>query len=287
MNNLTLSQWYRRARTQLAAVPVDFPEVEALLLCEAVTGLRGRAAITLHGDDILPDDAAERLEQMLSRRADRPLQYILGEWEFCDMRLCVGEGVLVPREDTTALVECVCERLRGKTSPRLLDLCAGSGAVALAAVQRIPNLRAVCVELSQEALPYLRRNVELYGDGRVDIVCADLLQPPSDEVFAARSFDVIASNPPYIPSGEISTLSREVRQEPSMALDGGGDGLRFYRAIASLWMPLLKASGTLAVEIGKGQETDVEGIFVRHSLRDIARKEDFSGIIRVIYGTIA
>lgn len=286
MTERTVKELYLWTKRELAALPVDYPDTEALLLCEHFLGVNGRADLTLRGGDVPSPERAERLELAVGERAARPLQYILGEWEFCGMSLSVGEGVLVPREDTLALVELASKALKGIKKPVVLDLCAGSGAVALGMTRLLPEARLVCLELSEKALPYLERNVKKYGDGRVEIIKADVLRP--DELadrFPQHSFDAIVSNPPYIPTADISDLSREVRQEPLMALDGGTDGLDFYRVITSEYRQFLRSGGRLAFELGIDQYEDVNRIFVREGLTDIACKTDFSGIKRAIIGT--
>ncbi len=283
---LTMIEYYRRAKARLAEVPVEAPETEALLLCEAFFGIQGRAALTAHGDSLPSEQAAADFTAAVAQRGDRPLQYILGEWEFCDMKLRVGEGVLVPREDTATLVELAAEALRSVEKPRVIDLCAGSGAVALGMAQLLPNAEFVCAELSEKALPYLHENIERYAPGRVTVVTADVLKPPVlSDILAPGSFDAIVSNPPYICTDEIPGLARELHQEPYMALNGGADGLEFYRAITDSWTVLLKSGGRLAFEIGAEEFESVKGIFVRCDLTDIAFKKDFAGIKRAIIGT--
>ena len=286
MAEYTVREHYLMAKRQLAALPVDFPETEALLLLERFLGINGRAAVAVHGDEYPSPEAAAQLEAAILQRGELPLQYILGKWEFCDMQLAVGKGVLVPREDTMALVELAAEGLAGKSSPLVLDLCAGSGAVALGLSRLLPDARFVCVELSEEAMPFLKENVERYALGRVEIIKADVLLPPDESRFLPESFDAVVSNPPYIPAGDIPGLAREVRQEPEMALNGGEDGLNFYRAIVGHWAPLLKKGGQLSVELGCGQFEDVKGIFVRCGLTEIRSKRDFGGILRAINGTL-
>jgi len=287
MTNRTLMELYRWAKSELSALPVDFPDTEALLLCEHFLDIDGRIALTMRAQEVPCAQAVEAFVSAVKQRQMRPLQYILGEWEFCGMSLAVGEGVLVPREDTMALIELTCERLKDNPTPYVLDLCAGSGAVGLGILQYLPNARVVCVELSDDALVYLKKNAEKYGGSRVEIVKADVLDTDTAlKIFEDSRFDAVVSNPPYIPTQDIDELSREVRQEPSMALDGGDDGLVFYRVIASEWTALLKPDGCLAVEFGIGQTEDIERIFVRNNLSNIAVKRDFSGIDRAIIGTL-
>jgi len=296
MNNTGHRQWnigelYRAAKRELAALS-DVPQTEAMLLCAHFLGAGDRMALLMREQEPVPQDTAEAFLCALSQREHRPLQYILGSWEFDRMELKVGEGVLVPREDTLALVELGCERLAAIAADRtddrplrILDLCAGTGAVGLAAARRLPDALVTCVELSDEALPYLRANVERYGGGRVTVVQGDVLAGPAAMGILPGSFDGILSNPPYIPAADIAGLAREVRQEPSMALDGGADGLDFYRAISELWRDAVCPGGVLCFELGEGQFDDVERMIVRLEWGEIGAKRDFSGKLRAIVGT--
>jgi len=334
-----IGQLYRAVKRELAALSDIWPG-EAMLLCEHFLGVSDRAELLVRSEEAVSAEKAKALLDAAAQRAHRPLQYILGEWHFDGMMLRVGEGVLVPREDTLTLVELACEKLSGMgllkhpsqreggrfvtlpqspaaTAPsgrgplkpiseregilqgsgggslgaacraplRILDLCAGTGAVGLAVARRLPDAQVICVELSEEAWPYLTANIEQHGDGRVTALRGDVLAGPEALGIAPGSFDAILSNPPYIPAGDIPGLAREVRQEPVMALDGGEDGLVFYRAIASLWKDALRGGGLVCMEHGEGQFEDIKRIIVRCGWSDIGYKLDFSGKIRAINGT--
>lgn len=280
-----IGELYRAAKRELAALS-DVPQTEAMLLCGRFLGAGDRMALLMRSEEPVSPENAKVFLEALAQREYRPLQYILGSWEFDGMELAVGEGVLVPREDTLALVELACEQLADSASPlRILDLCAGTGAVGLAAARRLPGAQVVCVELSDDALPYLRRNVERYGGGRASIIKGDVLAGFEAAGIAPGSVDAILSNPPYIPAEDIPGLAREVRQEPAMALDGGADGLDFYRAIAEKWSGAIREGGILCMEHGEGQFEDIKRIIVRHNWGEIGLKRDFSGKIRAIIGT--
>ncbi len=300
MDNSPIRQWkigelYRAAKRELAALSGVSPN-EALLLCSRFLGVGDRVELLMRSEESVPQEKADALLAALSQRESRPLQYILGEWPFDGMMLRVGEGVLVPREDTLAIVDSACESLERtfeqirktecSATLRVIDLCAGSGAVGLAAARRLPFVQVTCVELSDEAWPYLEENVRRYGDGRVTAVRGDIFAGPARLGIEPDSIDCILSNPPYIPAADIAGLAREVRQEPAMALDGGEDGLDFYRAIAVLWSGTVKAGGTLCMELGEGQFKDVERIIVRHNWTEIRSNRDLSGKIRAINGTM-
>lgn len=284
----TLRGLYSSACSRLEDMGVENARHEALLLCMHCFGISGRLDITTRGGEIMNAACVGKFNECVEQRAFRPLQYILGSWEFCGMELSVGEGVLVPRDDTTALVETVCAFGADIAAPRILDLCAGSGAVGLACARELPDSRAVCVELSELALPYLKENVRRFGSGRVFVHKADVLKAPDAESTEKYGcFDIICSNPPYIRTEEIDGLSREVRREPRMALDGGADGCVFYRAITALWSGLLRKGGMLAFEIGAGMESSVAEILRENGFEHIGTKTDMQNIIRTVYGTKA
>ena len=281
---MTVRQLYLAARKQLSQAGVDSPGVDAGLLAEKYFGL-DRTGLALHGEEApSPQQEAAFLLAVKERRERRPLQYILGEWDFLGLSLSVGEGVLCPREDTAVLVETLAQGLEGTPAPRGLDLCAGTGAVGLGLVSLVPGLSVQCVELSEKALPYLEENLRRHGRARASALAGDMLSPELARSFAPGSLDFLASNPPYIETGELASLQPEVRREPSLALDGGADGLVFYRAIASLWLPLVKPGGLAAVEIGESQGQAVSQIFQQAGLTDVETVKDWAGLDRVVWG---
>lgn len=279
MTALTRRDWYTRAVSCLADSGCEDAAFDAKCLLEDFGGLaRGHAPDTA----LLTDEQTAALARALEERAaGRPLQYILGEWEFLTLTLKVGEGALIPRADTEVLCEEAARLLAGAQSPRVLDLCAGSGCVGLGLASLCPSAQVTAVELSDDALPYLRENVARYPQYAVKVKQADVLQDARafDDVF-----DAILSNPPYIPSADIAGLMREVQHEPSMALDGDADGLKFYRAIAEQWIPKLTDGGVCAVEVGIGQAADVAALFAAAGLADVRVVRDFGGVERVVSG---
>lgn len=281
MSAVTVREAYEQGKQQLSLAGLSSPAFDALCLFNRAFGIGDRAALAVHGSEAADPEWLALYSQLIDRRTREPLQYILGSWEFDGMELAVGEGVLIPREDTMTLVETACDWLRGRNAPRVLDLCAGSGAVGLAIARRIPGAKVVCVEKSPAALAFLRRNIEAFGGGQVRWEAADVLKPPPWD----EPCDCIVSNPPYIPTRDIDDLAWEVQCEPRMALDGGSDGLAFYRAICSLWKPLLRNGGLLAFEIGYDIRDGVMEILRQNSLYHIGAVKDISGIDRCIFGT--
>lgn len=278
---MTCRELYIWAKRRLSGAGVDSPGFDAALLAERFLGL-DRPALAVRGDELPPSqDEAAFLRSVEERAARRPLQYILGEWPFLSLTLQVGEGVLVPREDTAVLVEALAQRLADVACPCGLDLCAGTGAVGLGLCTLLPEAHVTCVELDPAALGYLKKNLERYPQLQADMVQADVLQPP--EGFA-RGLDFLASNPPYIAQEELPGLQPEVRREPELALDGGRDGLVFYRAILEKWSFLLRPGGVLGVEIGDTQGPAVGEMFQAAGLREVQVLRDLAGLDRVVIG---
>ena len=281
---MTCQELYQLARQRLQKAGVDSRVLDAALLSLGFLNLT-RTGLALHGEETpTPEQEAAFLQAVEERASRRPLQYILGEWEFMGLSLAVGEGVLCPREDTIVLVETLARRLESCPAPNGLDLCAGTGAVALGLLTLRPETTAQCVELSTEALPYLQENLSRHGKGQILPLLGDVLSRPLAASFDSGSLDFVASNPPYIETGELPALQPEVQKEPSLALDGGADGLLFYRAIANLWAPLVRPGGVVAVEIGETQGAAVAELFTKAGLEDIQVAQDWSGLDRVVSG---
>ncbi|MBE6972672.1 MAG: peptide chain release factor N(5)-glutamine methyltransferase [Ruminococcaceae bacterium] len=232
-------------------------------------------------------DLERRVEELVQRRlAGEPVAYIVGEWEFYGLPLDISRDVLIPRADTEVLAAQAIEKAQAAgEGGRVLDLCAGSGCVGLAVAANAPNCRVVLADLSEGALRLCKQNVRRNSlNARVTCVSANALEAPSSVLW---DFDVIACNPPYIPTGDIEGLDISVKEyEPLMALDGGVDGLDFYRVIASKWKSALRLGGTLIFEVGIDQAEAVAQIMADNGFENIVTTEDTGGIQRVVEGTI-
>lgn len=276
---VTRREWLQAATARLIAAGCEDGGFDARCLLEDIGELpRGS----------MPDETplsaqqvADLTQALTQREAGRPLQYILGEWEFLTLILKVGEGVLIPRPDTELLCELAADRLAGTDAPRVLDLCAGSGCVGLGVASLYPPARVTAVELSEAALPYLRANVACYPRLAVTVRQADVL---TDWDTFADGWDAILSNPPYIPTADLPGLMREVQHEPKIALDGSADGLAFYRVIAGNWCKKLRDGGFCAVEVGFDQAQAVAALFAGAGLKNIEIHPDLAGIPRVVTG---
>ncbi len=283
---MTVGEVNRLVEQLLKQNGCDDAAFEARCLLEDI-GRVGRGKTLFMQDSLLSPELEKLVIQAANRRIQgEPLQYLLGEWDFLSLTLHVGPGVLIPRPETELLCETVAHHLKKyPTKPiEVLDLCAGSGCVGLgiASLTYPQKPHVTAIELSDDALPYLQKNVQRYPQFSIDIVKSDIL---TDFERFSNSVDVIVSNPPYIKTEDLSGLQREVHYEPQMALDGDVDGYRFYRAIAKHWLPKLSENGLVAVEVGAGQAKTVEELFCAVGFNNTHRIRDVYGIERVVAAT--
>ncbi len=233
----------------------------------------------IFGDKLVNQNELDMLIKMANKRkSGYPLQYILGEWEFFGQHFKVGEGVLIPRADTEALVEVCLDYAKDKNDLKVLDLCSGSGCIAITLKNHIENSKVYALEKSDFALKYLKQNIEL---NKVDITVLhdDALCPQTKQ----DDFDIIVSNPPYLTIEDMNGLQKEVTFEPKMALYGNDDGLEFYKQLTKIWTPHLKKGGLLAYEIGQNQHEDVAQILNLNGYNTICNRRDLCDIIRAVY----
>ena len=273
---MMVRQRLKQAQKQLEAAGVEDAAFDAAQLWQCATGTDWR----LCGADFDPGQKAlDRFSALLERRARHyPLQYLLGEWDFYDITLAVGPGVLIPRPDTEVVLEQALCLLKGRAKPQVADLCAGSGAIGCAIANRIKPAKVYCVEAYQEAFFWLLKNCGRYGALPVQ---ADVFF--WQDQLLDESLDLVVSNPPYVTGPEMETLQRSVRDyEPHMALYGGEDGLDFYRAIAANYKSAVKPGGYVALEFGMGQEDAVCWILEAEEFEILRLRKDAGGITRAV-----
>lgn len=224
----------------------------------------------------------EKAREIAKRRANHePLQYLLGAWEFYGMKMLVGEGVLIPRSDTETLVDAVLQYLRGKQNAKIVDLCTGSGCIALALKAQRADCTVCGIDKSPQALAYARKNANLHHLD-VPMLEADVCLPETAAAYA--NLDVIVSNPPYLTADDMNALQEEVTYEPKMALAGGENGLYFYQNITGCWRSSLRIGGCLAYEVGIHQADAVAEILREQAFENIEIIPDLCGIPRVVCG---
>lgn len=270
---MTLSEAYNYGVYFLSANGVDEADFKSLCLCCHCAGIKNNEyEIHKNEDLIIMKKFADMLWQI---KSGEPLQYVIGRWDFYESEFHVGRGVLIPRPETEELTELVLDNAKRLCSPVVFDLCSGSGCIGISIAKALPSSTVYCVEKSEEALQYLLKNAESISN--VKVVNSDI-NYPSD----IGNADIIVSNPPYIKSSDLSTLQREVQFEPSMALDGGADGLDFYRIIAEKWNSNLKENGMLFLEIGEDQGEAVYEILEKQGFKEIEVVKDMYGNNRMV-----
>lgn len=249
---------YNEICMRLAAAEIENNRGEAAMLICRFAGITKAELFSMHDVDF---DSPELSEAVKKRCSHYPLQYILGYWSFCHETYRVTEDTLIPRQDTEKLVELAIKLL--PEGARFIDLCTGSGCVAISTLAARHDCRAVAVDLFERTLAIAGENAEHNGVGeRLGLLRADVLEPSFMNTLG--TFDCILSNPPYIETKNVKGLSKELSFEPNAALDGGADGLDFYRAIISKYSEYLSSNGFMLLEIGYNQAKSVAAIAVQN-----------------------
>ena len=278
----TLVSAWTGAKQRLQAAGVDGPVIDARLLVEAAAAAT-RADIISDPQRVLTADQLAVLEAYLQRREKRePISHILGTRGFWKIMLRVTSDVLTPRPDTETILDVVLPLFAEAQRFRVLDLGVGSGAILLAILAERPNAAGLGVDVSEEALAVARENAANLGlASRTALLRGDWAMG-----LAEGGFDLVVSNPPYIPSADIAGLEPEVRDhEPRLALDGGADGLDAYRILAPQVMNVLRPGGSFAVEVGLGQSAAVRALFEQAGAQGLRIVQDLSARDRVVTGT--
>ena len=282
---ITYNNLYMDIRQIFRAGGIDAATLEARELVCYASG-KSREELSRDSRLYVPQAVEDKVRELVARHlAGEPVAYLIGEWEFYGLPLDISESVLIPRTDTEVLAERAIDFVQPLHKPRVLDLCAGSGCVGLAIASQAPQCRVVLGEISEGALRICRQNIRRSGlTARVVTCQIDALAKPTLNL---GEFDCIVCNPPYIPSGDIAGLDASVRDyEPRLALDGGEDGLDFYRAVCGKWRQSLRTGGGLYFEVGVGQADTVLRMMRGAGFGDIQVVPDTGGIPRVVFGTL-
>ena len=282
---ITYNNLYMDVRQKLRKADIEGATLEARELVCFASG-KDRTAFTRDGRLYVSREVEERVWSLVQRRLrGEPVAYLIGEWEFYGLPLDISESVLIPRMDTEVLAQEAISWLQGRKNSRVLDLCAGSGCVGLAIAKYVPDAHVILGELSEGALRICRQNIRRNGlSSRVMSYPVDARQKPPAQL---GEFDCIVCNPPYIPCGDIAALDSSVRDyEPHMALDGGADGLDFYRDICAKWCDALHVGARLYFEVGIGQADAVLRLMRSVGFGNIQVVNDTADIPRVVFGTL-
>ena len=280
----TINDVYLDLRAEFRKKGIAGYQIEARDLVAFALDLSDEEFVARRNQYIFDKDVQKIEELKALRYSGVPLQHITGRWEFYGLPLEVTADTLIPRPDTETLVEVAIEQLKTRSKGRILDLCCGTGCVGLATLKNVSDgITGVLADLSEPALEVARRNVVHNSlSHRTLTYQVDALEEASPLL---GKFHMILCNPPYIPTAEIMTLDVEVQKEPHMALDGGEDGLDFYRAVCRNFAPALNKGGVLAFEVGLGQFEDVMAIMTEAGYTNVQFRCDLAGIERVVWGT--
>ena len=281
----------REGTTRLEAAGSATARPDAEWLLAAVLGV-GRFDLYLEPGRRVADTDLDRYQSLLGRRAaGEPIQHLLGFEDFAGLRLAVTPDVLIPRPETEGLVEWSIARLGPSVAARVADVGTGSGAIACALAAALPRVRVLATDVSLPGLEVAAGNVAALGlQGRVRLLAADLLSPLGsrrEEGPAVGGFDMVVANPPYLPTGALAGLPREVVDfEPRLALDGGPDGLRVIRRVVAAAAGALRPGGSLLMEIGEGQAGPVASLMAAEGFSGIEARLDLRGVERYVAGQL-
>lgn len=274
---MTIKQAITKGMIMLKSNNVESPKLKARLLLQYVLDKPRQYIIVYDNKEINKQQQWQYFVNIEKLTKGIPLQHITHRQEFMKMDFFVDENVLIPRPDTEILVEEVIKIAQKYNSPRILDLCTGSGAIAISLKKFVPNADITAVDISEKALEIAQKNAEKL-EAKINFVKSDLFDKLDN-----KKFDIIVSNPPYIRKDEIKKLSEEVQKEPKIALDGGEDGLDFYRIIAEQAINYLKTGSFLCFEIGYNQKNDVIKIIEdEQNYKNTYCKKDLYGNDRII-----
>lgn len=277
---MTIFEAYNDCKKQLQTAGIEDYVFESKQIIKHITGYTNAQILTKYTQP-LTEFQQNNLTAIIKQRLIRyPLQYIIGRWNFFGREFFVGPGVLIPRSDTETLIDVCLDVVSQKQNPQVLDLCAGTGCIGITIKGECPHAEVTLVEKYDEALSFTNKNAE-HNKLDVKIVKGDVLKTEGAEGL----YDLIVSNPPYINNNDMKTLQPEVKFEPTTALEGGEDGLMFYRHIAKEYKKHLASGGVMAFEVGINQAEAVTQIMRENGFNDVDVRKDYCEVDRVVFGT--
>lgn len=279
---MTIFEAYNSVKQKLQAAGIEDYVFEAKQIIKHITGLSATQILTQYNNKLSLFQENNLTALLRQREIRYPLQYIFGEWDFYGRPFYVGPGVLVPRADTETLVEAVLENLKEKEAPEILDLCAGSGCIGITLAKEKENSKVLMVEKFDEAIRYTKRNIERNSAFNAEVEKGDIFE----SAFSDKKYDIIVSNPPYIPQTEMDEISPETKFEPETALLAEDEGMQFYKAITENYKNSLKENGVIAFEVGINQSARVAEILKTQGFKNVTVKKDLNSIDRVVFANI-
>ena len=253
---MTIKESINQGIIMLKNENIESPKVKARIIMQHTLKKTREYIMVYDNIEITPNQRDEYTRNIKRLISGEPLQYITGVQEFMKLKFLVNKSVLIPRQDTEILVEEVINIAKNIENPVILDLCTGSGAIAVSIAKYIPGAKVVAIDISSDALEVAKKNAKFNGvSNNIEFIQSDMFKKVHE-----KSFDIIVSNPPYIPTAHIKKLSKDVQNEPIIALDGGKTGLEFYEKIAKEGYQYLKTGGYICLEIGYDQRRKVKEI---------------------------
>ena len=273
---MTIKEVFKNSVSKLKQQNIQDSFLKAKIIIASVLNVNKEYLLT-HEDKELEKKAINRINKDIHRliKGD-PIQYIIQKQEFFGLSFFVDKNVLIPQPDTEVLVEEVIKILKKTNNPKILDLCTGSGAIAVSLKKNMPQSKIIATDISKKALKIAKRNAKKHFS-EIQLIKSDLFKKIN------QKFNLIVSNPPYIKTKAIKTLDKEVQKEPHIALDGGQDGLKFYKQIIEQAYKYLEDNGHLCLEIGYDQKEEVINLIKQNgNYKNINLKKDYAGNYRVI-----
>lgn len=277
---MTIFEAYNSTKKRLAQAGIEDNVFEAKQIIKHITGLNATQILSDYSRKLTLFQENNLTAILRQREIRYPLQYIFGEWDFYGFPFLVGPGVLVPRADTEILIDECLEYLKENEAPQILDLCAGSGCIGISLGLKKLQGNVLMVEKFSEALRYAKLNIEKNNAKNVAVLQGDIFE----SVGADKEYDLIVSNPPYIPKEEMSIISPETTFEPETALLAKKGGMEFYEAIVNNYTASIKSGGMLAFEVGINEAERVKRLLDAAGYKEIKVKKDLNGIERVVSG---
>jgi len=277
---MTIFEAYNSTKKKLMDAGIEDYVFEAKQIIKHITGLNATQILTLYNNKLTQFQENNLVALIHQREVRYPLQYIFGEWDFYGRPYTVGPGVLVPRADTETVIESALEYLKEIEAPEILDLCAGSGCIGITLAKEKEDSKVLMVEKYMEAFRYTLKNLELNLAANAKATMGDIFEKTG----ADNRYDLIVSNPPYIPENEMKDISPETKYEPETALIARDGGMEFYKAITENYTESLKDGGMLLFEVGINDSEKVAEILKNEGYCDIKVKKDLNGIDRAVSG---
>lgn len=277
---MTIFEAYNNTKKKLQAAGIEDYVFEAKEIIKRVTGLTAPQILVNYNNKLSEFQQNNLIALTKQREIRYPLQYIFGTWDFYGRPFSVGPGVLIPRADTETVVEAALEYLKGVNEPKILDLCAGSGCIGITLACEMENAFVTMVEKYKEAASYLGKNITANNAKNTTVLLGDVFEGDGN----AEKYNLVVSNPPYIPESEKELMSPETAFEPETALMAGDGGMEFYKVITANYKDSIIEGGMLLFEVGIGESQRVSDILSENGFCDIKITKDLNGTYRAVSG---